>query len=103
MQPTPGLALLGCTNRHVAPLNLDPGFIGRAATAEGRAGLARQILSALPDAYLEGPRQYLQSWFHLSDVPADVVAADCVTAKSVVPRVFGTAMIPGVVAEHAAR
>lgn len=45
----------------------------------------------------------MQSWFHLADVPADVVVADSVTAKSVVPRVFGTAMIPGVVAEHAAR
>ncbi|OBI92953.1 alpha/beta hydrolase [Mycobacterium sp. 1245805.9] len=98
-----GLAVLGCTNQHVAPLNLDAGFIARAATAEGRAELARQILAALPEPYAEGPREYMQSWFHLADVPADVVAADCVTAKSVVPRVFGTAMIPGVVAEHAAQ
>ena len=98
-----GLAVLGCTNQHVAPLNLDPAFIARAATAEGRAELARQILAALPEPYAEGPREYLQSWFHLADVPADVVAADCVTAKSVVPRVFGTAMVPGVVAEHAAQ
>jgi pimeloyl-ACP methyl ester carboxylesterase len=97
------LAVLGCTNQHVAPLNLDPGFIARSATPEGRAALAQEILSALPQPYFEGPREYLQSWFHLADVPADVVAADCVTAKSVVPRVFGTAMIPGVVAEHAAR
>ncbi|CAG7348180.1 alpha/beta hydrolase [Mycobacterium avium subsp. paratuberculosis] len=36
-------------------------------------------------------------------MPADIVAADAVTAVSVVPRVFGTAMIPGIVAEHAAR
>lgn len=98
-----GLAVLGCTNQHVAPLNLDAGFIARAATPEGRSELARQILAALPEPYAEAPREYLQSWFHLADVPADVVAADCVTAKSVVPRVFGTAMIPGVVAEHAAR
>ncbi|HWS90971.1 MAG TPA: alpha/beta hydrolase [Mycobacterium sp.] len=97
------LAILGCTNQHVAPLNLDRAFIARSATPEGRAALAQEILSALPQPYFEGPREYLQSWFHLSDVPADVVAADCVTAKSVVPRVFGTAMIPGVVAEHAAR
>ncbi|OBG42436.1 lysophospholipase [Mycobacterium alsense] len=97
------LAALGCTNQHVAPLNLDPAFIARAATPQGRDELAGQLLSALPDPYFEGPREYLQSWFHLGDVPADVVAADCVTAKSVVPRVFGTAMIPGVVAEHAAR
>ncbi|CDO87669.1 lysophospholipase [Mycobacterium triplex] len=97
-----GLAIFGCTNQYVAPLNLDPAFIARAATADGRKVLAQEILSALPDAYFEGPREHLQSWFHLDDVPADVVAADCVTAKSVVPRIFGTAMIPGVVADHAA-
>jgi pimeloyl-ACP methyl ester carboxylesterase len=96
-----GLAILGCTNQHVAPLNLDPAFIARAATPQGRAELAGEILSALPDPYFEGPREHLQSWFHLGDVPADVVKADSVT--SVVPRVFGTAMIPGIVAEHAAR
>lgn len=98
-----GLAVLGCTNQHVAPLNLDAAFIARSATPEGRAQLAHEILSALPQPYFEGPREHLQSWFHLADVPADVVVADSVTAKSVVPRVFGTAMIPGVVAEHAAR
>jgi len=98
-----GLAILGCTNQHVAPLNLDPAFIARSATPQGRAALAQEILSALPQPYFEGPREYLQSWFHLADVPADVVEADSVTAKSVVPRVFGTAMIPGVVAEHAAQ
>jgi len=97
------LAVLGCTNQHVAPLNLGAEFIGRAATPQGRVALAREILAALPDPYFEGPREHLQSWFHRPDVPAEVVAADCVTARSVVPRVFGTAMIPGIVAEHAAR
>jgi pimeloyl-ACP methyl ester carboxylesterase len=97
-----GLAILGCTNQHVAQLNLDPAVIIRAATADGRAALAREILSVLAEPYFEGPREHMQSWFHLDDVPADVVAADAVTAKSVVPRIFGTAMIPGVVAEHAA-
>jgi pimeloyl-ACP methyl ester carboxylesterase len=96
------LAILGCTNQHVAQLNLDPALIARAATANGRATLAQEILSALPEPYFEGPREHLQSWFHLDDVPADVVQADAMTAKSVVPRVFGTAMVPGVVAEHAA-
>jgi pimeloyl-ACP methyl ester carboxylesterase len=98
-----GLAVLGCTNQHVAPLNLDAEIIARCATSQGRAELAAEILAALPQPYFEGPREHLQSWFHLADVPADVVTADSVTAKSVVPRVFGTAMIPGVVAEHAAR
>ncbi len=96
------LAILGCTNQHVAQLNLDPALIARAATADGRATLAQEILSALPEPFFEGPREHLQSWFHLGDVPADVVQADAVTAKSVVPRIFGTAMVPGVVAEHAA-
>lgn len=96
-----GLAILGCTNQHVAPLNLDPAFIARAGTPEGRAALAEEILAALPQPYFEGPREHMSSWFHLADVPADVVEADSV--KSVVPRVFGTAMIPGVVAEHAAQ
>ncbi|WP_082947702.1 alpha/beta hydrolase [Mycobacterium sp. E2479] len=98
-----GLAVLGCTNQHVAPLNLDAATIGRCATSQGRAELAAEILSALPQPYFEGPREHLQSWFHLADVPADIVAVDSVTAKSVVPRVFGTAMVPGVVAEQAAR
>ncbi|MGB8386670.1 alpha/beta fold hydrolase [Mycobacterium sp.] len=98
-----GLAVLGCTNQHVAQLNLDPESIARAATAPGRAELAQEILAALPQPYFEGPREHLQSWFHLADVPADVIAADAVTAKSLVPRVFGTAMVPGIVAEHAAR
>jgi pimeloyl-ACP methyl ester carboxylesterase len=98
-----GLAVLGCTNQHVAPLNLDPAFIARSATPQGRAALAEEILSALPQPYFEGPREPMLSWFHLADVPADVVEADSATTKSVVPRVFGTAMIPGIVAEHAAQ
>jgi pimeloyl-ACP methyl ester carboxylesterase len=98
-----GLAILGCTNQHVAPLNLDPAFIARSATPQGRAALAEEILSALPQPYFEGPREHMLSWFHLADVPAEVIEADSVTTKSVVPRVFGTAMIPGIVAEHAAQ
>jgi len=98
-----GLAVLGCTNQHVAPLNLDPAFIARSVTPQGRAALAEEIRSVLPHPYFEGPREHMLSWFHLADVPADVVEADSATTKSVVPRVFGTAMIPGVVAESAAQ
>ncbi len=36
-----GLAVLGCTNQHVAPLNLDPAFVARSATPQGRAELAQ--------------------------------------------------------------
>jgi alpha-beta hydrolase superfamily lysophospholipase len=74
------LAILGCTNQHVAPLNLDPAFIARAATPQGRGALAAEILAALPQPYFEGSREHMQSWFHLADVPADVVAADLGTA-----------------------
>ena len=95
------LAVLGCTNQHVAPLNLDADFIARAATPEGRAALAQEILSVLREPYFDGPREPMQGWFHLDDVPAEVAQADA--AVSVVPRIFGTAMIPGVVAEQAAR
>jgi hypothetical protein len=98
-----GLAILGCTDQYFAPLNLDPAFIARSATPQGRAALAEEILSALPQPYLEGPREHMLSWFHLADVPAEVVEADSVTTRSVVPRVFGTAMIPGVVAASAAQ
>jgi hypothetical protein len=80
-----GLAILGCTNQHVAPLNLDPAFIARSQTPQGRAALAEEILSALPRRI------------------SRVVEADSVSTKSVVPRVFGTAMIPGIVAERAAQ
>jgi pimeloyl-ACP methyl ester carboxylesterase len=97
------LAILGCTNQHVAPLNLDAAIIERGATAQGRAELAEMILSSLTQPHFEGPREHLQSWFHLDDVPADVIEADYATTKSVVPRVFGLAMIPGVVVEHAAK
>ncbi|OBK24286.1 alpha/beta hydrolase [Mycobacterium asiaticum] len=97
-----GLAVLGCTNKHVAPLNLSPDFIARAATPQGRTALRDEILAALPAPYFEGPRDDLQSWFHLPDVPSAVIEADSAATKSVVPRVFGLAMIPGIVAEHAA-
>lgn len=96
-----GLAVLGCTNQHVAPLNLDAAFIARADTPQGRGALARDILSALREPYFDGPREHLRGWFHLDDVPVEVAEAD--VAVSVVPRVFGTAMIPGVVAEQAAQ
>lgn len=97
------LAILGCTNQCVAPLNLGADFLARAASVEGRAALAQEILAALPAPYFEGPREHLQSWFHLAAVPDEVIQADSATTRSVVPRVFGTAMVPGIVAEHAAR
>jgi pimeloyl-ACP methyl ester carboxylesterase len=97
-----GLAILGCTNQHVAPLNLDPDFIAAAATPHGRKVLADQFAGMIPDQYMEASREPLQSWFHLPDVPPTVVATDTLTTKSVVPRCFSAAAIPGVVAKEAA-
>lgn len=97
-----GLAILGCTNQYVAPLNLDAGFIATAATPRGRQVLADQFTSLIPEQYIEASRDQLQCWFHQPDVPAAVVEADTVITKSVVPRSFSAAAIPGVVAEEAA-
>ncbi|BBZ11301.1 alpha/beta hydrolase [Mycobacterium branderi] len=96
------LAILGCTNQHVAPLNLDPEFITAAATPQGRAALIDQFAAVLPEPYLETSRDWLQSWFHLDDVPPDVVQADNLTTISVAPRCFSAAAIPGVTAAEAA-
>jgi pimeloyl-ACP methyl ester carboxylesterase len=95
------LAILGCTNQHVAPLNLDPDFIAAAATVDGRKMLAEQFASLIPEPYLDASRDWLQSWFHLADVPRAVVEADTVITKSVVPRCFSAAAIPGIVADEA--
>jgi pimeloyl-ACP methyl ester carboxylesterase len=97
-----GLAILGCTNQHVAPLNLDPDFIAAAATPHGRKVLADQFASMIPEQYIEASRDQLQGWFHLPDVPPTVVEADTLTTRSVVPRCFSAAAIPGVVTEEAA-
>lgn len=95
------MVLLGCTNQHVAPLNLDAAFIAKAATRQGRRELVAQITAAIPDPYVVTPRGGLQSWFHLPDVPADVVAADHAGTLSVVPRSFGAGAVPGITADEA--
>lgn len=95
------MALLGCTNQHVAPLNLDAAFIAKAATRAGRTELVEQITAAIPEPYIQTPRGDLQSWFHLSDVPPDVIDADHAGTLSVVPRHFGAGAIPGITADEA--
>ncbi|OBI50037.1 lysophospholipase [Mycobacterium kyorinense] len=96
------LAILGCTNQHVAPLNLDPEFVAAAGTSQGRALLIEQFAGMIPEPYMETSRDWLQSWFHLPDVPAAVLTADNSTTISVAPRCFSAAAIPGVAAEEAA-
>lgn len=97
------LANLGCTNQYVAPLNFDPEFIAAAATPQGRAALIEQFAGMLLEPYMETSRDWLQSWFHLDDVPPDVVRADNLTTISVAPRCFSAAAIPGVTALEAAQ
>lgn len=96
------MAILGCTNQHVAPLNLDAGFIARAANPAGRAELVEQLCAAIPEPYVKTSRGGLQSWFHLHDVPPAVVEADQASTLSVVPRRFGAAAVPGITADEAA-
>lgn len=96
------MAVLGCTNQHVAPLNLDVAFIAKAATPQGRTELVEQITAAIPERYIQTPRGDLQSWFHLPDVPPAVVEADHATTLSVVPRRFGAGAVPGITADEAA-
>lgn len=96
------LAILGCTNQHVATLNLDAEFIAAAATPQGRAALINQFAGMLAEPYMETSRDWLQSWFHLDDVPPDVVRADNLTTISVAPRCFSAAAIPGVTVAEAA-
>jgi pimeloyl-ACP methyl ester carboxylesterase len=98
-----GMALLGCTNQHVATLNLDPDFIAAAATPDGREVLADQFASLIPEPYTEAIRDFQQGWFHLPDVPPAVLEADDRMTRSVVPRCFSAAAIPGVVSEEAAQ
>lgn len=97
------MVLLGCTNQHVAPLNLDPAFVAKATTRQGRRELVEQITAAIPDPYVLTPRGDLQSWFHLPDVPAAVVEHDRATTLSVVPRSFGAGAVPGIAADEAGR
>jgi pimeloyl-ACP methyl ester carboxylesterase len=81
-----GLAILGTTNAAVGPLSLPQEMVAAAATAEGRAALIEQIAGAMPDRYIEGDRSDLQAWFHLADVPAEVVERDLAGTLTVVPR-----------------
>jgi pimeloyl-ACP methyl ester carboxylesterase len=98
-----GLAILGTTNQAVAPLQLPAGVIAAAATPEGRAALVDQMAAGMPDAYLAGDRTPLRSWFHLADVPDDLIAADEAATLTVVPRRCAAATtVPGITAGAAA-
>ncbi len=98
------LAVLGTTNQALSPLLLPAELVEAAATADGRAAVLEQMLAAFPDRYVESSREPMRSWFHLGDVPDEVVAADDATTLTVVPRRCGAeATVPGVTADAAAR
>jgi pimeloyl-ACP methyl ester carboxylesterase len=97
-----GLAILGTTNGAVGPLDLPNDMVTAAGTPEGRAALIEQIVGAMPELYIEGDRTALQAWFHLADVPAEVVEADLASTLTVVPRLAAAASsVPFVTVEAA--
>jgi hypothetical protein len=99
-----GLAILGTTNAAVGPLGLPEDLVIAAGTPAGRAALVEQIAGAMPDLYIEGDRSPLQAWFHLDDVPAEVIERDLASTLTVVPRRAAAASsVPYVTAEQAAQ
>jgi pimeloyl-ACP methyl ester carboxylesterase len=40
----------------------------------------------MPELYIQGDRSDLQAWFHLSDVPSEVIDLDLASTLTVVPR-----------------
>jgi pimeloyl-ACP methyl ester carboxylesterase len=98
-----GLAILGTTNQAVGPLQLPPEVVAAAATSEGRAALLDQVAAGMPDPYVAGDRTPLRSWFHLDDVPVEVIDADEATTLTVVPRRCAAgSTVPGITADAAA-
>jgi pimeloyl-ACP methyl ester carboxylesterase len=97
------LAILGTTNRHVAPLHLPDEVVAAAATSDGRSAMLKQNLAAFAEPYASGDRGLMRSWFHLVDVPDAVVDADAATTLTVVPRAAGAAaLVPGIALDAAA-
>lgn len=97
------VAILGTTNHHVAPLDLPAEMLAAAATREGRAALVEQTVAGMPQRDLEPDRSATGDWFHLPDVPADVLAADATTLTCVPRRVAAEGIVPGIAVEAAGR
>jgi pimeloyl-ACP methyl ester carboxylesterase len=98
------VAILGTTNHQVVQLGIPDEMVEAAATAEGRAALADQLIASLGDGdrYLVGDRTPMHDWFHATDVPADVIAADDATTLTAVVRRAGlSASIPGIARDQA--
>lgn len=97
------LAILGTTNREVAPLSLPPEAVALAATPDGRAALVARALAAMPDRYVDGERSPMRRWFHLDDVPSEVIEADDAATLTCVPRLAGAeSTVPGITVDDAA-
>jgi pimeloyl-ACP methyl ester carboxylesterase len=98
------VAILGTTNQSVAQLELPADLVARCATAEGRAAQLAEFRSGFAVRYVEGGREPMHSWFHLADVPAEVIAADDATTLTVAVRGPATAgMTPGIGRDASAR
>ncbi len=97
------LAILGTTNQWVEPLGLPQELIDTAATRAGRDALVEQLARAMPEPYVEADRTPLLGWFHLADVPPEVIAQDIRTTSTVVPsRCAAQSSVPGIIRTEAA-
>lgn len=97
------LAILGTTNLWVEPLGLPPELVEAAATRAGRDALVAQMAAAIPEPYVQADRTPLLSWFHLADVPAEVITEDIRTTSTVVPsRCAAESSMPGILRDEAA-
>ena len=98
-----GLAVLGTTNFAVAPLDLPAEMIEAAERgAATRAELVEQFVSQFPEHYLDADRGPMLSWFHLDDVPAEVLEADARTLVNVTALAAAESTVPGITRDDAA-
>ena len=62
------------------------------------------MAAGMPDPYLAGDRAPLRSWFHLADVPDELIAADEAATLTVVPRRCAAgSTVPGITADGRGR
>ncbi|WP_019928747.1 alpha/beta fold hydrolase [Nocardia sp. BMG111209] len=99
-----GLAILGTTNQYVAQRPLGPEDAAAAESPRGRAELVERMVAVFPHRYAQpADRAPMRSWFHLADVPEQVVTVDDATTLTVVPRRSGAeASVPGIGRDAAA-
>jgi pimeloyl-ACP methyl ester carboxylesterase len=98
------VAILGTTNFAVAPLELPVEMIEIAGRgADARAELVEQFVAQFPEHYLEADRSPMLSWFHLADVPPEVLQADARTLVNVTALAAAESTVPGITRDDAAQ